>query len=336
MVKKWLYAFMGLALVGLLCIYVVFFKNNVRANSNVALKLREAHTYESILDSVEHYGVLESNWTFKVCASVLGLKNIPNGKYAFTEGTNNFTLIRRLKNGYQSPVSCVISTANTLDELASKLQKYVIWDSAQILQCIYDDSNQAKYHYNKENALCFFIPNTYELYWNSSLDRMMSKMAKQHDVFWDKERRMMADRLALTPNEVYILASMVQKEYSQKSERAKIAGVIYNRLKINMPLQIDATCKYATRDFAAKRITSVHLNFDSPYNTYKNRGLPPGPICIPELSTIDAVLHLEDHSYLFYCADPSMNGFHIFSETMSNHSRVANDYHQKLDQIGIK
>jgi UPF0755 protein len=333
--KKILYLFLGIIGVFIVLLYFIFLIDNT-SGANYSLKLKEPQSKEGIIDSLTLHQALRSEWTFRLSAYFLGLDSIPIGHYSLAKSTSNFRLIHRLKNGYQSPVSCVVSTANNLEELSSKLQKYVVWDSTQIINFVLADSNQSKYRYNKENALCFFIPNTYEVYWNSSLEKVMSKIAKQNEEFWNHERQNQADQLGLSPNEVYIIASMVQKEFSQKSERSKIAGVIYNRLKINMPLQIDATCKFATKDYAAKRITNVHLNFDSPYNTYKNRGLPPGPICIPECSTIDAVLRLDRHAYLYYCADPSMNGFHIFSETMSSHRRVASDYHQKLDQIGIK
>jgi UPF0755 protein len=184
--------------------------------------------------------------------------------------------------------------------------------------------------------LALFLPNTYEFYWNISPEDLLTKINKETEKFWNAERRAKAQKLNLQPAEVYILASLVQKEYTRKDERSKIAGVLINRMKINMPLQVDATCKYATRDFAAKRVNYYHTQYNSPYNTYKIIGLPPGPICMPELSTLDAVLMSEAHDYIYYCADPSLNGYHLFSRSLAEHESIASSYHRKMNELKIQ
>ena len=189
--------------------------------------------------------------------------------------------------------------------------------------------------------MCVFLPNTYEMFWNTSPEKFVERMIKESEAFWSKNNRRdkakkLLDGKGLTEKEVYILASIVEKESQNKEERPRIAGTYLNRLKINMKLQADPTCVFASKDFLTRRVTSRHLNFNSPYNTYIHTGLPPGPISIASPSSIDAVLEPEPHKYLYFCAKPDNSGTHAFAENLSGHNVNVNKYIAWINERGVR
>lgn len=331
MIKKLVYLIVALSIV----FYVLFFvKSNV--NEDYSLKLENETPYHAVSERLMSNDVISNRYIFDIINLFYSISSIPAGHYKITKSMTSLDILRKLKYGQQDPIRWTISTATFVEELAGKSSAKFNFDSSSFLKTLWDTTLMSKLGYTKETALTLFLPNTYEYYWNTSPHNMILKMKNEVDKFWTGERRQKALVLNLTPTQIYILASLVQKEYTRKDERSKIASVLINRLRINMPLQVDATCKYATRDFAAKRVLNFHTKYDSPYNTYKILGLPPGPICMPELSTIDAVLNTENTEYLYYCADPSLNGYHIFSKTLSEHESVASSYHKKMNELQIK
>ena len=208
-------------------------------------------------------------------------------------------------------------------------------DSIEILDLFSDENMILEFGFNTETFRAMFIPNTYEFYWTTSADEFAKRMKTEYDRFWDKSRKAKAEEIGLSPEEVIILASIVQSETIKKDELETVAGLYINRLKKDIRLQADPTIKYAVGDYSLKRVLTKHLEIDSPYNTYKNVGLPPGPIAFPEITTIDAVLNYEKHKYLYMCAKEDFSGYHNFAQTLSQHNRNAAKYRKALDKKRI-
>lgn len=323
-----------LCFASVLIIYCLLFLGNV--SNEYHLKLKTSTPINSVIDELLQNEVIASPYKLDLVQMFYPINTVPAGRYLFRKGMSTKEILSKLKNGHQDPISFTLSTATFIEDVASKAGSKMNFDSLALIEYLRSDSAQTKYEINQENELCLFLPNTHEIYWTVSVENFVDRFHKDYKDFWNSERKSKAQALGMSPNQVYILASMVQKEYSKRKERSKIAGVLLNRLKKAMPLQVDATCKYATKDFAAKRVHSYHTTFTSPYNTYQNLGLTPGPICMPERETIDAVLNAESHQYLYYCADPSLNGFHVFSTTYKEHNSVATKYHQRMNELKMK
>jgi UPF0755 protein len=331
MFRKLFFVFLGL--VGIA--YLLFFKlPNVE--TEYILKLKDRTPTQEVISILEENHVIKNRQLFDLTRMAIKFKSIPKGHYKITKSMTSLDILRKLRNGYQDPIRFTISTGTYIEDIAGRVGTKMLFDSTEFMTILLADSNKSKYGYDEKTVLTYFIPNTIDLYWTSRPQHFIDKWMSLHTEFWNQERKSKLKKLNLNPSQVYSLASLVQREYARKNERSKIAGVLLNRLRVNMPLQVDATCKYATRDFAAKRVLNYHTSYPSEYNTYLHSGLPPGPICIPELETIDAVLSPETHEYIYYCADPSLNGFHIFSKTLAEHESVAATYRQKMNAMGVK
>ncbi len=276
--------------------------------------------------------------SFGLTASLMkfGDGNVKPGRYELHRGMSNRSLINLLRSGQQLPVNLVINNVRTLEDLAGKITQRLELDSATYLQHLLDPAVWEKLGKTHETMLTVFLPNTYRVYWNSSADQLTNRMRSEHDRFWSRNDRMhRCDSLGLSTEEVYTLASIVEKETQTKSERPTVAGLYLNRMAQNIPLAADPTVVYAVGDFQIQRVRHKHLEIDSPYNTYKFAGLPPGPIYMPSISSIDAVLFAEKHDYLYMCAKPGDSGKHAFASSISGHARNANAYRRWLDQQGI-
>ena len=263
-------------------------------------------------------------------------KNIRTGKYAILPEEGIIAVLRKLKNGHQEPVRLTIPESRTTDKLAGALSRKLMMDSLALSILFKDPTLCAKMGYDTTTIVCLFVPNTYEVYWNTSIENLLNRMKKEHDKFWDKSRLAKATALGLNPNEVCTLASIIDEETSNNPEKPMIARMYLNRLKKGMPLQADPTVKFALKDFALKRIYHNMLNTDSPYNTYKNTGLPPGPIKVASVAGIDAVLNAPSHNYLYMCAKEDFSGTHNFASSYSEHLRNAAKYSKALNERGIK
>jgi UPF0755 protein len=246
-------------------------------------------------------------------------------------------LIEKFKYGRQTPVRITWNHfVRTREELAGKVTTHLLMDSVTLLRLLEDDAYLAPYGFNKETSRCLFIPNTYEVYWNISIENLMKRMQKENENFWNVQRTLKAEALKLSKNEVCTLASIIDEETANNAEKPMIAGMYLNRLKTGMPLQADPTVKFALQNFALKRIYHDMLVFDSPYNTYKNTGLPPGPIKVASIAGIDAVLNRVDHPYLYMCAKEDFSGTHNFATTYQEHLKNAARYAKALNERGIK
>lgn len=274
---------------------------------------------------------------FKMMARHGGyMDHIRSGRYAITPDLSTVKVFRNLKNGHQEPVKLTIPESRTMDRLAGYLSRKLMMDSVAVATLFSDSSFCAQYGYDTATIACLFVPNTYEVYWNTSIENLMKRMQKENENFWNVQRKLKAEALNLNKNEVCTLASIIDEETANNAEKPMIAGMYLNRLKADMPLQADPTIKFALKDFALKRIYHNMLQFNSPYNTYKNTGLPPGPIKIASVAGIDAVLNRTPHDYLYMCAKEDFSGTHNFARTYQEHLKNAAKYSQALNERGIK
>ena len=262
--------------------------------------------------------------------------HIRTGRYAIHPGEGALMVFRHLKNGQQTPVSLTIPEVRTIDRLAGALARKLMLDSADVAIHLSDSAYCARWGYDTATVAALFVPNTYDIYWNVGLDRLMERMEKENQKFWNDERRGKAEAMGMTPVEVATMASIIDEETANNAEKPMIAGMYYNRLKAGMPLQADPTIKFALKDFALRRIYHKLLYIDSPYNTYRYEGLPPGRIKIASIAGIDAVLNHVEHDYLYMCAKEDFSGTHNFARTYQEHLQNAARYTKALNERGIK
>ena len=262
--------------------------------------------------------------------------HIRTGRYAIHPGEGALMVFRHLKNEQQTPVSLTIPEVRTIDRLAGALARKLMLDSADVAIHLSDSAYCARWGYDTATVAALFVPNTYDIYWNVGLDRLMERMEKENQKFWNDERHGKAEAMGMTPVEVATMASIIDEETANNAEKPMIAGMYYNRLKAGMPLQADPTIKFALKDFALRRIYHKLLYIDSPYNTYRYEGLPPGPIKIASIAGIDAVLNHVDHDYLYMCAKEDFSGTHNFARTYQEHLQNAARYTKALNERGIK
>jgi UPF0755 protein len=248
--------------------------------------------------------------------------------------TNN-EIINKLRSGRQDPVRVTFNKIRTLEQFADHISDQIEVDAGKLLLLMNTRAIQDKYGFNEYTIKCMFIPNTYEFYWNTSEERFLERMFKEYNKFWNAERTIKATKMNMSKEQIITLASIVEEETQRNTEKSTVAGVYMNRLRIGMRLQADPTIIYAVGDFNIKRVLKKHYEIDSPYNTYLNAGLPPGPICIPEISTIDAVLSYEKNDYLYFCAKSDFSGYHSFAKTLEQHNRNAYLYRRELNKRKI-
>ena len=291
-------------------------------------------TTDSVLQLLSADYEISSETDLNLHMRLLVFNHPEPGHYVFPAQIGDRELIERLKYGYQTPVRITWNNfVRTREDLAGKVTRHLMMDSLTLLQYLEDDTFLSQYGLNKETSRCLFIPNTYEVYWNITPEQLFNRMQKEYDIFWNETRRTKADSIGLTPVEIAIVASIVEGESHNKHEMPIIASLYLNRLHKGMLLQACPTIKYAVGDFKLKRILYRHLTVDSPYNTYINPGLPPGPIRCPAPATIDMVLNAPKTDYLFMCASPELNNTHIFSSSYSGHAAAAHQYRHTMDTI---
>jgi UPF0755 protein len=262
--------------------------------------------------------------------------NIKPGRYKIDRALNNNELVNLLRSGEQTPIKVSFHNLRTEEELAGKIARQIEADSTSILEYITDVIFQQRLALTDDNVACIFLPNTYEFYWNTSAEEFVNRMLKEYSIFWNLSRKKKAENIKLTYYEVSILASIVEKEQSIKvDERPEIAGLYLNRIKRGMQLESDPTLIFALGDFTIKRVLNKDKKVDSPYNTYMNTGLPPGPICIPSINAIDAVLNAASHEFIFMCAKEDLSGYHNFAKTYVKHLINARKYQKMLNKRKI-
>jgi len=310
---------------------------NVKPVSGRAIVyIPDGASFDQALDSVKAALLIKNSGIFRWLAV---RKNYPHsvksGRYVFEKPVSYNTLINILRGGRQTPLEITFSKLRTLNELAGRIGGQIEADSAEIIDFFSDQDNFADDGFTKENVIAVFIPNTYELYWNTTARKLYSRMLREYRKLWNDDRIKKSQTIGLTPVEVSVLASIVDEEASRGDEKPRIAGVYLNRLKRGIPLQADPTVKFAVNDFTLNRILYKHLETESPYNTYKHSGLPPGPISCATVEGIDAVLNAEKHDFLYFAAKPDFSGYHNFSRTLAEHNRYASQYRRELNRRKI-
>ncbi len=282
-------------------------------------------------------GMIVNTNTFEWLAEKKNYRNnIKPGRYLIHKDMGNNELINLLRSGQQDPVMLTFNNIRQKEQLAGSIAYQIEADSASIVQLLNDSSVLEKYDMTPQTSKLLFIPNSYEFFWNTSAEQLLERMHREYTNFWNEQRVQKAEKISLTPVEVGTLASIIQQETSKADEFARVAGVYINRLKKNMKLQADPTVIFAAGDFTIRRVLNKHLAIDSPYNTYKYAGLPPGPIALPDPRVIDAVLNYENHQYLYFCAKEDFSGYHAFARTYSQHITNARRYQRALNARNIK
>lgn len=334
----------GLLIVLIVVVLGISFVANLFLSPNFVVKdkdeeyllIRDNTTFEQVVTQLNEKVRVKKPATFKTVSKLLKYTKIRSGRYRVADGMNNLTLVRNLRNGNQTPVQLKFHNIRTKEQLASRLSQQLMPDSSEILTLLNDTVFLAKYNLNPYTSVSIFLPNTYEMFWNIDAEKIFERMYREYNQFWTDERKSKAATIPLTQDQVSTLASIVDSETNHNPEKPIIAGLYINRLRRNMPLQADPTVIFAMGDFTIRRVLNEHTRYDSPYNTYRNTGLPPGPIRIPSISALDAVLNYDKNDYIFMCAKETLNGEHNFAATWAEHQRNAARYQKALNAMGIR
>ena len=339
---------LAIVLIGLLLMAgFAYYVYNAVFIPNTAFNNNEAHVYiptgarfSDVMEELKP--LLEDPTSFEAVANRKGYPaNIKPGHYIIKKGMNNNDIINSIRIG-NVPILVKFNNQERLENLAGNIANQLEIDSLSFLKTFRDENFLNKKSFNQDNALSMYIPNSYEVYWNISAKSFQERMYKEYQAFWDANRTQKAIELELSKEEVISLAAIVQKETAKVDERSRVAGVYVNRIKRGMPLQADPTVIYSKKlldndfDQEIKRVLYKDLELDSPYNTYQNTGVPPGPITMPDISSIDAVLNFEKHSYYYFVADVKNFGYHNFAKTLAQHNRNKREYVRWISQQKVK
>ncbi len=304
--------------------------------SSMVFYITTGAEYVEVLNSLEKEGIIRDRESFEWIAKKKNYSNhIYPGKYRIPSGINNNDLLNMLRSGKQETLQLTFNNLRTLDDLAKKISSQLESSYTDFSSYLSDPKTAESKGFKLFTFPSMFIPNTYEFYWNTSPEEFVNRMQREYIAFWSKGRIKKAEKLNLTKTEVSTLASIVDQETLYDDENSMIAGVFINRIRKKIPLQSDPTIIFAHKDFSIRRVLNKYKLIDSPYNTYKNRGIPPGPISIPSISAINAVLDYDTHNYLYFCAKSDFSGYHNFASTLSQHNKNARLYQQALNQRKI-
>ncbi|WP_026915002.1 endolytic transglycosylase MltG [Christiangramia portivictoriae] len=336
-------AILGLIGAGIFSYYIynsIFTSNIELDNSERVVYIPTGATFQSVLDTLKPY--LKDEQSFKLVAEKKGYASkVRPGRYTIEKGMNNNDLVNRLRVG-NNPVRVIFNNQERLEDLAGRISQQIEADSIELLKAFNDKEFLAENDFDENTALGMYIPNQYEFYWNTSAEEFQQRMKKEYDRFWTTEKLAKAEEIGLTPSEVITIASIVQKETAKVDERPRVAGVYMNRFKNGWKLDADPTVIYAIKrktqnfDTIIKRVLYKDLEIDSPYNTYRYSTLPPGPIWMPDISSINAVLNYEDHEYFYFVANVENFGYHKFAKNLAQHNRNKQEYVRWINRQGIK
>ncbi|MCW3125731.1 MAG: Endolytic murein transglycosylase [Bacteroidetes bacterium] len=316
--------------------YWLFLMDNIApSETRPFINIPIGSKYQDVVNLLSEKHILTSIKSFDLAASIKGYRKIKPGHYVFTTKMNNREIINMLQSGKQTPVKLVIYNIRLKEEFAGLVGRTLEIDSVAFLAKLNDPAFAANYGLDTDNILCHFLTDNYEFKWNTHIDEFVARMDQEYDKYWQGARLAKATNLGYKPSDIITLASIVEKECIFDKELPTVASVYLNRLRINMPLQADPTLLFAMRDFTAHRVTNKHKDYPSPYNLNKHTGLPPGPICMPKKKSIEAVLDPEQTDFIYFCANPDMSGYSIFSKTLEEQNKVANMYHKKLDKMNV-
>jgi UPF0755 protein len=328
----------GLIIYGFMLVRQIFAENTKFAENEVYVYVPSEANYEEIKKIVAPY--IANMDRFDMVANKMSYpQNVKSGRFLLTEGMNSYVLVKAMRMNV--PVKLAFNNQERLENLAGRVGSQIEADSLSLLTSFRDSIFLKENGFTAENVLVMFIPNTYEFYWNTSADKFRDKMIKEYRNFWSVARVAKAKEQGLTPVEATILASIVHKESVKKDERPRIAGVYLNRLRLGMPLQADPTVIYALKlksndfDQIIKRVFYNDLTMASPYNTYMNTGLPPGPIAMPDITALEAVINPEKNDFIYFCASVERFGYHEFAATLPEHNANARKYSDWITAQGV-
>lgn len=312
-------------------------KQHFNNTEEFMLYLPTGSDFAAATDSLAVHGCVESNnHTYKLMAKLRKYdKHVKAGSYKIEPQMNMWKALTKLYYGNRDAVRVTINKHRKAETLCDYVGGRLEMTADDLLVMMKDPHSCESYGFSKEEIIGMFIQNTYELYWNTSAEQFMERMKKEYDKFWTDKRMTQCKALNLTPIEVITLASIVEEETNKNDEKPDVASVYLNRLRRGMPLQADPTVKYAVGDFGLRRILNVHTEVESPYNTYKHKGLPPGPICIPSIASIDAVLANKKTDYIYFCARADFSGYHAFASTLAQHNANAAAFHAEMNRRKI-
>ncbi len=319
-------------------IYSKVLKPNVFTKNKKAqyLYIPTGSTYDDVLNLLYSKNLVKNKSTFEWAAERMNYKRHVNpGKYKIRNRMTNHKLVLMLRSGDQEKVMLTINNIRTKEKIARVVSEKIEAEYSDIIDLLNNKEYIDELGFNEYSIIGLFVPNTYEFYWNTSAEQFISRMSDEYNKFWNRTRRVKAEQMDLTQNEVIALASIVEEESVKEEERSSIAGVYINRLKKGIKLQADPTVRFAHGDFSMRRVLTKHLSIESPYNTYKYYGLPPGPIRIPSRSSVDAVLNYKKHDYLYFCAKEDFSGYHYFTKTLEEHNKYASLYQKALNKRRI-
>lgn len=319
-------------------LYQVIYKPNVWTpdKRNISIYIPSESNFEDVKQLLFEKGLIIHRNNFIWWAEKKKYPDlIKPGHYILRNGMTNENLITLLRSGDQVPVKVIFNNMRDIYQLAGRVSKQIEVDSVSLIREITNPEALAEMGLTPENVSSIFIPDTYEFYWNISATGFVKRMYEEYLRFWNSSRLNKAEELNMTIPQVITLASIVEKESNKSNEKPLIAGVYINRLEKEWRLQADPTLIFALNDYSIKRVLNVHKDFDSPYNTYKYGGLPPGPICIPSISSIEAVLNNQNDGYLYFCAKDDLSGYHVFARSNAQHNRNARKYQKALDKMRI-
>jgi UPF0755 protein len=315
--------------------YNTLFSSNIQKDADEYLYIPTNSSFEDVVRIIKIKNIIQDDETFAWVAKRMKYSKVKPGKYKLKKGMSNVELIRMLRAGRQEPVKIQFQNIRLKKDFAGYIGSKLELDSTKLLSMLDSMDYLRTLGFDEDNIFCMFIPNTYEFYWNTSEEKFISKMKEEYDNFWNEERINKAERINLSKTEVIILASIVDQEALVNAELRRVAGVYMNRLNKGMKLEADPTVIFAIGDFSIKRVLNRMLQYNSPYNTYKYNGLPPGPICMPSVAAIDATLAYEKHNYIYFCAKEDFSGYHNFASNLAQHQANARKFQQALTKRRI-
>ena len=328
--------FLIVVAIGAYCTFEIFGPNTGSFSEGPYLYIHTGSTYEQVKQTLIEGGYVRSIRSFDLLAKQINYpEHIHPGKYTIKRGMSNYAMLRLLHSGRQTPVKLVINKLRTEQDFVNLLGQNLEADSNVLRQMLHDPVYLGQFGLDTNTAMCAVMPNTYDFFWNTTADKAFRKIEKNYAHFWTPERVQQAKGQGLTPQQAITVASIVEEETNKNDEKENIASVYLNRWRKGMRLQADPTVKFAVGDFTIRRITGAYLQTVSPYNTYLNAGLPPGPICTPSAASIEAVIEAPATNYLYFCAKADFSGYHSFAATLQEHMQNAHAYQQALDARGI-
>lgn len=303
---------------------------------NGNFKIYPGSTLSEVVDSLSRQGFVKDASKLLKYAHAQERDSLQRGNYQLEKGSSYRSLLNKLAFGRQTPIKLTFNNFRTVERLIGAVARKTLADSASLIKVMHNDSLLASKKMSRQTLISMFIPNTYEVYWTITPEQFFDKMYAEYEEFWSSSRSSQAQELGYSRAEIATIASIVDAETNKKDEMTNVAGVYINRLRKRIPLQADPTVKFALQDFGLKRILNKHLKIDSPYNTYKYAGLPPGPICMASIAAVDATLSYTGHNYLYFCAKADFSGYHSFASTLTEHNRNARAYQAELNRRKIR